>query len=349
MIETIDSIDIDFHKLIENSLNAIFILGEEGKIHYCNKAVLRLLKLTSIEEILHNSLYNFIPTYIHGVCKERLNNVLLNQQAIDCIEAQMIRKDGEIIDVEVKTAPLKLGNEVFAQVVIQDITDRKLAVKLFSEREKLASLGQIAASIVHEVKNPLTRVKGFLQLLKQDQPHNFLDTMDSELEKALTILHSLLFVSKPDLTDEPFVSIELSKEIESTLSLFQEKLENVKLVIQIRDSNKKVVGKRNSLLKAIFNLIKNAIEAISEEGTIKVEHYYQNGWVHVKVSDSGVGVSQEQLKMLGTPFFTTKDHGTGLGLTQVYTTIYDQGGDISVQSEVGKGTTFHVKLPALKE
>ena len=187
MIETIESFQIDFHQLIDNSLNSIFILGEEGKIYYCNKASLKLLKLTSFEELLHNSLYNFIPTYIHVVCKERLNNVLHNQQSIDGIEAQMIRKDGEIIDVEVKTSPLKMGEVNFAQVVIQDITNRKLAMRLLYEKERLASLGQMAASIVHEVKNPLTTVKGFLQLLQQAQPHEYLNTMESELEKALSI------------------------------------------------------------------------------------------------------------------------------------------------------------------
>lgn len=345
MIETIESFHIDFHQLIENSLNSIFILGEEGKIYYCNKASLKLLKLTSFEEILHNSLYNFIPTYIHVVCKERLNNVLHKQQAIDYIEAQMIRKDGEIIDVEVKTTPLKMGEEYYAQVVIQDISNRKLAMRLLHEKERLASLGQMAASIVHEVKNPLTTVKGFLQLLKRDHPHEYLNTVDSELDKALSILHSLLFVSKPDLLEEPLLEIDVSKKIESTVLLFQDKQDYVNLILDIKDAGRKIEGKRNSLLKAFFNLIKNAIEAISEKGTITIEHYYQNGWIHVKVTDTGIGVAEEQLRMLGTPFFSTKEKGTGLGLTQVYATIYDHGGDICVQSELGKGTTFHVKLP----
>jgi two-component system sporulation sensor kinase A len=105
------------------------------------------------------------------------------------------------------------------------------------------------------------------------------------------------------------------------------------------------MGKKNSFLKAFFNLIKNAFEAIEDNGKLKIEHYYQNGWVHIKISDTGVGIPQEKLKMLGTPFFSTKTDGTGLGLNQVYTTIHEHGGIILVDSAVGRGTTFHIQLP----
>lgn len=336
--------NIDFHQLIENSLNAILILGKQGIVLYCNKACMKLLKVISLEDIINKELYNFIPPYIHPICKERLNNVLENQVTINCIEAKMIRTDKEIIDVEVRTAPIQLEGHVFAQVIIQDISYRKNAEKLLRDREKLASLGQMAASIVHEVKNPLTSVKGFLQLLKESQNHAYLDTMELELDKALDTLQNLLQVSKPDLLDEPQTPINLCKELESLLFLFQDN--NVKAEMKFSDENRNVVGKKNLLLKAFFNLFKNAIEAIPEKGVIQIEHFYKNGWIHIKMSDTGVGISEEKLKMLGTPFFTTKNNGTGLGLTQVYTTIYDHGGDISVQSLVGVGTIFHIQLPA---
>lgn len=307
---------------------------------------MKLLKLSSPEDILYKNLYIFLPPNIHDICKERLKKVLEKQEILESIEAKMIRSDAEIIDVEVRTAPYLLKDKVYAQVIIQDITHCKIAEKLLNDREKLASLGQIAASIVHEVKNPLTSVKGFLQLLKESQSHTYLDTMETELEKALETLHNLLQVSKPDLHEEPFVPIVLCKELESLLSLFQEKLYKVKAELNLRDLERKVVGKRNLLLKAFFNLIKNAIEAIPDKGKIGIEHYYKNGWIHIKVSDTGVGVSEDKLKMLGTPFFSTKSDGTGLGLTQVFTTIHDHGGDVSVQSVIGEGTIFHVRLPA---
>ncbi|HZG73121.1 MAG TPA: ATP-binding protein [Chondromyces sp.] len=342
----IQSIDIDFHQLIEHSLNSIWIIGEEGKIVYCNKACLELLKLASPEEILYKDLYIFLPPDIHDSCKERLKRVLENQEVLELAEAKMVRNDGEVIDVEVKTAPFYLKDKVFAQVIIQDITQRKIAEKLLNDREKLASIGQISAGIAHEVKNPLTSVKGFLQLLKESQPHSYLNTMEIELEKALATLQNLLQVSKPDLHEESSVSIDLCKELDALLFLFQEKLYNVKTELYLKNSEKKVIGKRNLLLKAFFNLIKNALEAIPGKGKIRIEHYHRDGWIHVKVSDTGIGISEEKLKLLGTPFFSTKSEGTGLGLTQVFTTIHEHGGNISVQSIIGKGTVFHVQLPA---
>ncbi|MDT8863053.1 ATP-binding protein [Alkalihalobacillus sp. MEB130] len=342
----IQSIDIDFHQIVENSLNAIWILGTEGEILYFNKACMKLLKLTSPEDILSKKLYTFLPPDIHAPCKERLIKVIETQAILESIEAKMIRSDGEVIDVEVRTVPYHLKGKVYAQVIMQDITQRKIAEKLLNDREKLASLGQTAASIVHEVKNPLTSVKGFLQLLKESQSHSYLDTMESELEKALETLQNLLLVSKPNLHDEPFVSIALGKELESLLFLFQEKLCNMKVELNVRDAERTVVGKRSLLLKAFFNLIKNAIEAIPDKGMIEIEHYYENGWVHIKVRDTGVGIAEDKVKLLGTPFFTTKSDGTGLGVTQVFTTINEHGGGVSVQSVVGEGTIFHIRLPA---
>lgn len=342
----IASNNIDFHQLVEHSLNAIWIIGPDEKILYCNKSSLGLLKLASPEDILDKKLYAFLPLNTQDICKNQLKRVLEKQEIIKHIEAKMIKGDGETIDVELRIAPYYLKDKVLAQVIIQDITNRKIVEKLLNDREQLASLGQIAAGIVHEVKNPLTSVKGFLQLLKESQPPSYLNTMETELENALATLQNLLQVSKPNLNEEPFAPINLCKELESLLFLFQEKLYNVKTELDLRDSERKVVGKRNLLLKSFFNLIKNAIEAISGKGKIRIEHYYKNGCVHLKVSDTGVGVPEDKLKMLGTPFFSTKIEGTGLGLTQVFTTIHEHGGNISVQSVVGEGTTFHVQLPS---
>lgn len=135
--------------------------------------------------------------------------------------------------------------------------------------------------------------------------------------------------------------------IATLLFLFQDKLYSVETELDLRNSERKVIGKRNLLLKAFFNLIKNAIEAIPDKGKIRIEHYYKNGWIHIKVSDTGVGVPEDKLKILGTPFFSTKSEGTGLGLTQVFTTINEHGGNVSVQSVVGEGTIFHIQLPVI--
>lgn len=211
--------------------------------------------------------------------------------------------------------------------------------------DRLASIGQIAAGIAHEVKNPLTAVKGFLQLLKADSPHKYLDIAYSELENALSTLENLLHVSKPDLEDEPFTTINLCSEVESLLYLFQEQSYQIHIKTKYSHTNEKIVGKRNQLKKAIFNLLKNAFEAIPEKGTITIKHYKSGNYLFLSISDTGVGIPEEKIRLLGTPFYTSKTDGTGMGLTQVFSSIYDHGGNIMVESKVGVGTQFTIKFP----
>jgi two-component system, sporulation sensor kinase A len=340
-----DSQGTDFRQIVENSLNAIWILSHDGNILYCNKACIDLLKIETSKDIFSKKAWNFLHPDFHDIGKERLKKILFNKEKLETIEVQMITSDGEVIFVELKSVPFYKDNKVFAQVIMQNITQRKVTEKLLNNSKNLASLGQLTAGIAHEVKNPLTAVKGFLQLMKEFSPHSYLHIMESELNKALNTLQELLQVSKPDLHDEPLVPIHFCHELTHIVSLFQEKLYKVEIEMDLRDSEKRIIGRRNLFQKAIFNLIKNAVEAIEDKGKIKIEHYFEHEWIHIKISDSGIGIAPEKLNLLGTPFFTSKSEGTGLGLTQVYTTINEQNGVISVQSKFGEGTTFHIQLP----
>jgi len=211
--------------------------------------------------------------------------------------------------------------------------------------DRLASVGQIAAGIAHEVKNPLTVVKGFLQLLRQEAPHKYLDYAFTELENAISTMENLLHVSKPDLENEPFDIIDLCSELDSVLHLFQERFYQVSVHKQFWDTDARIYGKRNPLKKALFNLLKNAFEAIPDDGVITITHTRASNHVIVSIADSGCGIPVDKLDLLGTPFYTSKVDGTGIGLTQVFTTIYEHGGFIRVRSELDVGTDFLLHLP----
>lgn len=210
---------------------------------------------------------------------------------------------------------------------------------------QLASVGQIAAGIAHEVKNPLTAVKGFLQLLKEKNDTKYIEIAESELGNAINILQNLLHVSKPDLEEEPYASIDLSVELDALTQLFQDQMYRVTVHTKLQNPGSYILGKKNQLKKVFFNLLKNAFEAIQGKGSIHIEHLTTENEVIVSIQDTGLGIPQDKLKLLGTPFYTTKENGTGMGLTLVFSVIYQHNGTIEVQSAENGGTKFTITFP----
>lgn len=230
-----------------------------------------------------------------------------------------------------------------------DSTKQDQDESLSSQLHRLSSMGQVAAGIAHEVKNPLTSVKGFLQLLQEKYTDTYLQIAESELDNAISIITDFLQVTKPDLNDEPFREMNIAAELESISSLFLDRLYEVTLIKEFKDTEITLYGQRNQLKRAFFNLLKNAFESIPDKGFIRIRHYVKDAQLVVSIEDSGIGIDNDKLPLLGTPFLTTKDDGTGMGLPQVYSAIYQHGGKVDVVSEIGKGTTFYIYLPIHKK
>jgi rsbT co-antagonist protein RsbR len=211
---------------------------------------------------------------------------------------------------------------------------------------RLATIGQISAGIAHEIRNPLTAVKGFIQLIQKEVDSRYWDIVNSELDQAISTVQNLLTVSKPNDGEEPPAYISLCALVESTLSLFHNELYRVKVEKRFYNANVKVKGKRSQLKRAVFNLLKNAFEAIHGEGSITLTHYRKDDRIWFIVRDTGSGIPKEKLQFLGTPFFSTKsESGTGLGVTQIYAAFYELGAEIAVDSTEGEGTTFTFIIP----
>ncbi len=205
----------------------------------------------------------------------------------------------------------------------------------------LSSVGEMAAGIAHEVRNPLTAVKGFLQLMDDQSFNNkYSQIAQSELDRAIHILNDLMSVSKPEFTQEAPITFNVCSEIEALLLLFQNKLYQINLIKRFENENSTIFGQKDQVKKALFNLIKNAIEAMPEGGTLVIEQYEDVHDIHLTICDSGIGIPSDKLRLLGTPFFTMKDDGKGMGLAQVFNTIHNNKAKIRVTSEEGQGTTF---------
>lgn len=213
----------------------------------------------------------------------------------------------------------------------------------------LSSIGEMAAGIAHEVRNPLTAVKGFLQLMEQTYKQEYTQIAQSELDRAIVILNDLMSVSKPEFVQEKQSAFNLCSEIESILLLFQNQLYDINVIKKFENESATIFGRKDQIKKALFNLIKNAIEAMSNGGTLIIEQSENYSEINLSISDSGIGIPKDKLRLLGTPFFSLKQDGKGMGLAQVFNAIQTNEGKIHVTSEEGKGTTFYLSFSKVKQ
>ncbi|MDR0139333.1 ATP-binding protein [Metabacillus idriensis] len=224
--------------------------------------------------------------------------------------------------------------------------ERKMMKQEIIRTEKLNTIGELAASIAHEVRNPLTVVKGFLQLMEKEKKNDeqYMRLILSEIGRAESILNDYLNFAKPKLKKiEEFQLSEVIHNVVYLLNAFAVK-QGVKLSCQLHPGLY-IETDRSQLKQALVNLIKNAIEATPEGGIVKVQLFFKNGHAHTVISDTGKGMSADQLSQIGTVFYSTKDKGTGLGTTVSLRIIETMKGRVAYKSELGSGTEVTMILP----
>ncbi|WP_456272208.1 ATP-binding protein [Bacillus sp. AK031] len=235
----------------------------------------------------------------------------------------------------------------FAAMLHEAVIERRLMKKEMQRAEKLNTLGELAASIAHEVRNPLTVVKGFLQLMKskeKDDNYQYLTLILSELGRAEAIINDYLNFAKPQF--EKIEKLELSSTMTDVVALLQPLA--IKQGVELESDLKSDVylhTDRNQFKQALVNIIKNAIEATEHGGNVHVRLTASSHQADIRVKDTGKGMTKEQLSRIGTLFYTTKDKGTGLGTMVSLRIIEAMEGKITYKSELGKGTHVQVQLP----
>ncbi len=235
----------------------------------------------------------------------------------------------------------------FAAMLNEMVIERHIMKQEIQRSEKLNTLGELAASIAHEVRNPLTVVKGFLQMMKAEKKgegYEYIPLVLSELGRAEAIINDYLNFAKPEF--KKIETFRLSDVIYEVMFLMEGLAvkHGVELVNEF-DSNCLIKTDRNQLKQALVNFVKNAIEATGEGDTVTIEVKSSGNFVIVKVTDTGKGMDKEQLDRIGTLFYTTKDKGTGLGTTVSLRIIQSMNGKVSYKSELDVGTEVTVSLP----
>ncbi|WP_248926865.1 ATP-binding protein [Paenibacillus hamazuiensis] len=218
-----------------------------------------------------------------------------------------------------------------------------------TQAENLLTVGEMAASITHEVRNPMTAVRGFIQLLKQQKndpaAERYFDIIIEELDRANQIIGNFLVLAKTSTSDGQSGHLnEILLNIQPMIHALSN-LKGIHTVYKLDESVSPVRININEIKQVIINLTRNAVEAMDKNGTLTIETYNAGDCAKLIVSDTGCGIPRDKLDRLFQSFFTTKTDGTGLGLTICKTIVEKYDGNITVESEEGKGTTFTVTFP----
>ncbi|KRF30437.1 PAS domain S-box protein [Paenibacillus sp. Soil787] len=237
-------------------------------------------------------------------------------------------------------------------IIGRDITELKHTEELLRKTEKLAVVGQLAAGIAHEIRNPLTALKGFLSLMKpqaNDKNIRYLEVMLSEIEQMEWIANQFLTVSKPQTVKLERNNLETVIRQVSSFLFPLATMHNVQILIDSDSGEPLIECEENQLKQVFINIVKNAIEAMPQGGQIEIVIKLNTESVSVRVIDQGCGIPQDRLPHLGEPFYSLKEKGTGLGLMICHKIIKEHHGTIQITSEMGRGTTVEIILPFNRE
>jgi len=278
-------------------------------------------------------------------------------------------KDGKIsrfIHISRDITQRKKEEEELTRRLEQMVEDRTRQLKETHEKllhqDKMSSLGKLSASVVHEINNPIAGILNLIMLMKRiasedavqakeiDQFKKYLDLMENETRRTSRIVSNLLAFARQSKMEPRRLSV--NQLIEKTLFLNSNllKIDGVKVQTKLEPDLPDLLGSEDQLQQVFMNLVSNAAEAMETGGgklTIETRHLLREDKIKISVTDTGPGIPEEDIPKLFEPFFTTKKKGkgVGLGLSVAYGIIQEHEGSIYVKSEVGKGTTFQVKLP----
>jgi two-component system, sporulation sensor kinase A len=336
-----------YETLVNHLLEAVVIVCGE-QIVFANQASTRLFKASHLKEIIGKSIYDFLHSAHYEIWK---SEYMKTAQTVGPIEFVWKTVCGSTFQSEVIIIPTNFKGKRAFQLLIRDVTERKNTERTLIEAEKLSMAGQLAAGIAHEIRNPLTALKGFLQLMKLDlkTKSDYWGIMESELERIETISNELLFLAKPRSTE--LKPISLKKLIQEVSLLLETQAIMHNIIIDKHFPNEEIViyGNEVQIKQVFINLIKNAIEVMPNGGRIFIIMERVEKFVNISVIDQGCGIPEEHLEKIGQPFFSTKKEGTGLGLMITYNIVQNHHGTISVSSQQNVGTTFTITLPLFDE
>ncbi|HEX5283916.1 MAG TPA: PAS domain S-box protein [Bryocella sp.] len=338
--------------IVDSTDDAIVSKDLNGTILTWNDAAARMFGY-SAPEIIGRNVRCLIPEELQHEEALILSNIRSGKR-ISHYETVRVRKNGERFDVSITISPLidSEGRIIGASKIARDISERRRLEKQLMESEKLAATGRMAATVAHEINNPLDAVLNLIYLartsgsLAESRAH--LTTAEKELERVAHIARQTLGYYRDDGTPTPVI---LQDVIQHVLTVYQCKLTSADIATDCRfDEQPALLASRGELMQIFSNIVANAIDAMPQGGVLRVQtkKSLNPDGVQIQLADNGSGIQKQYLPRIFEPFFTTKGNmGTGIGLWVVKQLVEKRGGYVDVTSDTdnGSGTTVSIFLP----
>jgi PAS domain S-box-containing protein len=333
--------------LVEEASDGV-VIAQDGKFVFANKRASEIFGYP-IDELVGLPFYKPVYEKYRQLVMERYTRTLRGEKVLETYEIEIVAKNGEHRPVELSATRIDYQGRSANLVLIRDISERRKMEEQRSKLEKLATIGELAAMVAHDLRNPLTSIRNATYYIKKTGSCNadanktkleMLDIIEQETLFANNIINDLLdFSAKRPLqkTSQNINEIILASLAKSIVQ------KNISVETHFAKKATATVDERQ-LERVLLNLAKNAVQAMPNGGKLTVTTEEKKDFVEIVLADTGVGISEESMRKLFTPLFTTKAKGIGMGLAICKKIVEEHGGTINVKSKVGEGATFTIKL-----
>jgi PAS domain S-box-containing protein len=336
--------------VMESMSDGVVVTDPEDRILFVNKSAERMLPFAH-EDPTERVLWEAIGDQeIAGFFRETLRDL---DRVVD---KEFTLDGGYTKTLSLSLMPLVRRGTIQGNVIhIEDVTERKARDARLRRAESLAALTTLTAGVAHEIKNPLGSIGIHLELMKKEMGdkrqietakvmENLL-IIKEELERLNRIVMDFLFTVRPMNTELEYS--DLNRLIRELLELLRPELDQaaIETEVDLVEPVPEIRMDERYMKQAVLNIVKNAISAMPKGGTLKIQTTVRGNHLRLRISDTGVGIPDENLEKIFEPYFTTKEFGSGLGLTIVYKIVKEHLGDIAVDSRVGEGTSFTLSFP----
>lgn len=338
-----------YKSLVEHTPETISV-HDGSKLIYINPAGEKLFKAANRKELINKKIEALYKADDFKRIRENARLLLSGKKKMTTSVFELQCLDGSKVDVEATSTVILFKGKPAFRTILKDVSERNRMDDLIRKSDKLSVVAQLAAGVAHEIRNPLTAIKGFLQLFQREKEFNeqFLDLVMEELERVESIIYEYLTLAKPN-HESTFDNLHLQPLVNKVMTLVE--TQSIMKNVQIDFEYEKVppiCGSEKQLKQVLLNLIKNAIEAVDVNGEIVIRLLnHAEDQICIQIEDNGCGISSERIARLGEPFYSTKEKGTGLGLMVCYKIIEHHQGIVTIHSEEGAGTRIDVILPVL--